>query len=81
MTAGCALGAGGQPEPVEQLRTGRAFNVLANGFWQPALDDITVRYVRGTKIVGVTTKRWELRLIQAREPIFNWPMTKKDEAA
>jgi hypothetical protein len=66
---------------VEQLRTGRAFSVVANGFWQPALETITLRYVAGRKVGGVPTTRWELRLIQAREPIFNWPMTKKREAA
>jgi len=66
---------------VEQLRTGRAFSVLANGFWQPALEAITLRYVEGQKVGGVPTTRWELRLIQAREPIFNWPMTKRGDAA
>jgi len=65
---------------VEQLRTGRAFHVFASGFWQPALDAITVRYVQGQKVKGVTTTRWELRLIQAWQPIFNWPMTKEDAA-
>jgi hypothetical protein len=66
---------------VEQLRTGRAFSVVANGFWQPALEAITLRYVEGRKVEGISTTRWELRLIQAREPILNWPMTKKEEAA
>ncbi|MBI1915921.1 MAG: hypothetical protein HYS12_14475 [Planctomycetes bacterium] len=66
---------------VEQLRTGRAFNVLANGFWQPTLEAISLRYVQGRKVGGVATTRWELRLIQAREPIFNWRMTKKEDPA
>jgi hypothetical protein len=66
---------------VEQLRTGRAFSLFANGFWQPALEAITLRYVEGQKVRGVTTKRWERRLIQAREPIFNCPMTKTGDAA
>jgi hypothetical protein len=63
---------------VEQLRTGRPFSVLADNFWQPALEDITLRYVEGWKVDGVEVSRWELRLIQAREPVFNcW----KGEAA
>jgi hypothetical protein len=66
---------------VQQLRTGRAFRVLANGFWQPSLDAITLRYVEGEKVGGAPTTRWELRLIQAREPIFNWPPSKKGDAA
>src|SRR5262249_39249386 len=39
---------------VEQLRTGRAFRVLANGFWQPSLDAISLSYVGGEKVEGVT---------------------------
>jgi hypothetical protein len=66
---------------VKQLRTGRAFRVLANGFWQPSLDAITLRYVEGQKAAGAPTTRLELRLIQAREPIFNWPMPRKEKAA
>jgi hypothetical protein len=66
---------------VEQLKTGHAFEILADGFWQPVLENITLRYVEGHKVGGVRTAQWERRLIQAREPVFNWPMTKKDAAA
>jgi hypothetical protein len=66
---------------VEQLKTGRPFRVLADGFWQPALEEITLRYVEGRTIASVGIARWELRLIQTREPVFNWPMTNTKEAA
>jgi hypothetical protein len=66
---------------VEQLRTGRVFGVVASGFWEPVLENITLRYVVGRKVRGVRTADWERRLIQAREPVFNWPLTKEDEAA
>jgi hypothetical protein len=66
---------------VEQLRSGRPFGVLADSFWKPVLENITLRYVAARKVDGVSTSRWELRLIQAREPVFNWPMPRKGEAA
>jgi hypothetical protein len=66
---------------VEQLRTGRPFSVLADNFWKPALEAITVRYVAGREVGGVSTSRWEARLLDARAPVFNWPIPGKGEAA
>jgi hypothetical protein len=66
---------------VEQLRTGRPFSVLADNFWKPVLEDITVRYVAGREVDGVLTSRWEVRLLDARAPVFNWPLNGKGEAA
>jgi len=58
----------------EQLRTGKAFDLVANGFWTPRLDEITFQFTAGSKVGGISVGIWEKRLIRDREPIFNWPL-------
>ncbi len=64
---------------VEQFRTGKAFDLVANGFWTPDLENITVQVVAGSKVDGVGIGLWERRLIHDREPVFNWPIQQDDE--
>jgi len=64
---------------VEQFRTGKAFELVANGFWTPKLDDITVQVVAGEKVDGAGISLWERRLIHDREPVFNWPVLGVDD--
>ena len=59
---------------VEQLRTGKSLDVLSTPFWTPQHERLSVRYIAGKKIHGVSAHRWELRLIAANEPVFNWPI-------
>jgi len=59
---------------VEQFRTGKAFALLANGFWTPELGRIKIQIASGSKVEGVGIGLWERRLIHDREPIFNWPV-------
>src|SRR6266496_2687410 len=40
---------------VNQMRTGRAFEIMSNGFWSPDLKAITLQYATGAKIGGVGT--------------------------
>ena len=61
---------------VEQLQSGKAFELVANGFWKPSLEDITIQFVQGTKFHGVGINMWERKLIRDLEPIFNWPIPK-----
>jgi hypothetical protein len=58
----------------EQLRTGHAFDLVANGFWTPCLDEISFQFATGAKVGGIGVGVWERRLIRDREPIFNWPI-------
>ena len=58
----------------EQLRTGKAFDLVANGFWTPRLEEITFQFATGAKFGGIGVGVWERRLIRDREPIFNWPI-------
>jgi hypothetical protein len=60
----------------EQLRTGKAFELVANGFWNPRLDEISFQFAIGAKVGGIGVGTWEKRLIRDREPIFNWPIQK-----
>jgi hypothetical protein len=63
---------------VEQFHTGEAFDLVANGFWTPRLENITVQVVAGTKVDGVGIGLWERRLIHDWEPVFNWPVRGDD---
>jgi hypothetical protein len=62
---------------VSQIRTGRAFEILANGFWTPDLEAITLKFVHGERVEHVGIPVWERRLIHDFEPVFNWPVQKK----
>ncbi len=59
---------------VEQFRSGKAFELVANGFWTPNLENIDLQVVAGSKVDGVGIGLWERRLIHDREPVFNWPI-------
>jgi hypothetical protein len=61
----------------DQLRTGQALKVMANGFWEPDPKAITLQIAPGAKIGSVPGSVWERRLIQEIEPVFNWPTEKK----
>ena len=58
----------------EQMRSGNAFDLVANGFWTPCLDKITLQFVTGAAVGDIKIDVWEKRLIRDREPIFNWPI-------
>jgi hypothetical protein len=64
---------------VEQFRTGKAFDLVANGFWTPDLENIAVQVVAGSKVEGIGISLWERRLIHDREPVFNWPIQSNEE--
>jgi hypothetical protein len=62
---------------IGQFLTGRAFDIVASGFWRPDLNSITLRFAAGTEFGRVAVAQWELRLIRDRQPVFNWPIHKK----
>jgi hypothetical protein len=61
---------------VSQIRTGRGFEIVSNGFWKPDPEVITLQVATGERIGGVGIGVWERRLIHDYEPVFNWPMQK-----
>ena len=58
----------------DQMRSGSAFDLVANGFWTPRLDKITLQFITGATVGDINVGVWEKRLIRDREPIFNWPI-------
>ncbi len=64
---------------VEQFRTGKAFELVANGFWTPDLANISIQVVAGAKVEGIGIGLWERRLIHDRRPVFNWPIHGPDD--
>ena len=59
---------------VAPFRNQKVFDLLANHFWEPKLDKIQLQIVTGATFAGQSMKLWELKLIQARSPIFNLPV-------
>jgi hypothetical protein len=60
-----------------QFKSGRAFELISNGFWKPDPGIITIQFATGSSIAGTSISTWERRLIHDLEPVFNWPMQKK----
>ena len=59
---------------IRQLGTGDAFRFMANNFWKPQLEAITLCFAAGQKVAGVSIETWERKLIHDLNPVFNWPM-------
>ena len=59
---------------VEQLKTGRAFELMTNGFGSPRLQEISVQFTPSDDLEGVNAGLWARRLIHDREPVFTWRM-------
>jgi hypothetical protein len=62
---------------ISQLHSGDAFRLVANSFWQPNLDAITVLFAAGKKIGHASIEKWERKLVYERDPVLNWPIPKK----
>lgn len=58
----------------EQFVDGQTLAAMANHFWTPDPKQITMRFFSGTKFDNVAIARWQTKIIQARDPIFNWPV-------
>jgi len=61
-------------EIVSQLVTGDAFRLLSNDFWKPRLQSIAVRVFCGDSFQQTSIRKWELKLISEKNPVFNWPV-------
>jgi hypothetical protein len=59
-----------------QLSTAEPFRIVAGLFWHPDPHRITLRYVEGARIAGVSILKWEHRLIHDLDPVLNWPIHK-----
>jgi len=59
---------------VEQFVKGPTLSTLANHFWEPDPSTISIRMLPGEEFEGVTMNRWQKKLIQVHDPIFNWPL-------
>jgi len=47
---------------------------IADDFWQPSADDISVSFYAGQSYAKIPVETWELCLIQSRKPAFNLPV-------
>jgi hypothetical protein len=70
-------------ESIEPFSQAKPFLALAGRFWSPSLSDISVNVGEFPKRwEGASVQDWSLRLINAREPLFNIPVdiNLRDEA-
>lgn len=59
---------------VGQFVTGDTLRLMANHFWSPKRESISIRILPGTSFHDTSVQRWQLKLIQAKSPLFNWPV-------
>lgn len=51
--------------------------IVASQFWHPEPQGLSVRYLVGKKVEGVSMRHWEHRLIHDLRPTLNWPILDK----
>jgi hypothetical protein len=56
-------------------------SIVSSAFWHPEANSISLRYVAGAKIDGVSLRVWEHRLIHDLRPTLNWPIQEKGSVA
>ena len=59
---------------IKELRSGRPFSALANEFWHPRQEEISLRVYGGDSFQGTSLLSWQLKLISKNYPVFNWPV-------
>ncbi len=57
-----------------QLASGRALTLISNGCWSPNPETISLYFVSGNEVDGVSLNKWQLKLLYDRSPLFNWPI-------
>ena len=60
---------------VEQFTCSKTLDVMANHFWKPQLDTIRLRAFQGSSFLDQSVRRWQIKLIQEKTPVFNWPVS------
>jgi hypothetical protein len=59
---------------VEQMRSPSSLAFMANDFWQPKPESLSIRIFKGPKYLEVPIKQWQLKLISENKPVFNYPV-------
>jgi hypothetical protein len=59
---------------IEEFIGGATLSVLANYFWTPDPEVITIRALPRAQFRNTSVKHWQLKIISARDPVFNWPV-------
>jgi site-specific DNA-methyltransferase (adenine-specific) len=58
-------------EGVQRFRDQNLLGALANKFWTPSLDSISVQLIRQQEAKGITLRLLELKALEVYRPIFN----------
>ncbi|HSZ58933.1 MAG TPA: hypothetical protein VK797_25055 [Tepidisphaeraceae bacterium] len=59
---------------VQQIGSQSTLDFMANDFWRPNPDTLTLRVFAGKEFRKISVSQWQLRLIQEKRPVFNWPV-------
>ncbi|MCC6579840.1 MAG: hypothetical protein IT440_05315 [Phycisphaeraceae bacterium] len=57
-----------------ELVHGPALSVMSNHFWKPDRDSLVMSAIAGKDYDNISLRQWQLKLIAAHEPVFNWPI-------
>ncbi len=61
-------------EGAKELVRGPALDVMANHFWRPDRNRLVLRVLVGPQFEKVGVVKWQMKLIEERSPVFNWPV-------
>lgn len=53
---------------------GDALGTMGDRFWTPVPEDTYISLYEGAEFVGTAIKKWNMKLIHERKPVFNWPV-------
>lgn len=59
---------------IDQITSESSLSFMANEFWRPRKEALTIRVYAGEKFLKVPVSQWQLKLISEKRPVFNWPV-------
>lgn len=59
---------------VQGVASESTLRFMGGPFWQPKPDHLLVRTFAGEEFLHIRLTQWQLRLIQDKKPVFNWPV-------
>ncbi|HEY8665696.1 MAG TPA: hypothetical protein VIL86_03480 [Tepidisphaeraceae bacterium] len=59
---------------VNQIGSPSSLMFMANDFWKPNPENLSVRIFEGEKFLKIPVSQWQLKLISERKPVFNYPV-------
>jgi hypothetical protein len=59
---------------VDQISSDTTLKFMANDFWHPRPEKLSVRVLSVSRFLDVPISQWQLKLIGEKKPVFNYPI-------